>query len=111
MKMKMSILVASILIIFIFGILVVLNIFGFYVPSKGFTVEKFDQISEGMSQSEVVALLGPPIKKVEVGSWNERCSEYWDYSKKPVYSLSYKRFTVFFDLQGRVLRTTVQMDS
>lgn len=108
---KVAFLVIGMMIFLSLGVLVWVNVFGLYDASTDFSPDKFVLVSTGMTPAEVQSILGTPLKKVEVGAWNEACSEYWEYSKKPFYSLAYKRFTVFFDRQKRVARTTIQMDS
>jgi hypothetical protein len=111
MKTKILVLVLCILATFVLGSLMILNVFGFYSSPDGFSPERFHCVLPGMTVTQVRSLAGQPAKRTEVGAWNERCAEYWDYSTRPWFALTYTRFTVYFDRELKVSRTTVQRDS
>jgi len=70
------------------------------VYAPGYSEAAFNRVQPGMSRSEVLALLGPPLVKYD-GSSNPKTSEIWRYSQAPP-DKNYWLRIVIFDKNGIV---------
>lgn len=81
----------------------------FTIHSIGFNVAKFKEVKEDMRKDQVLGMLGDPMDIVKM-EWNQDCPEMWLYSKKNSINLLYRKYTVFFDRDGKVLQASCALD-
>lgn len=70
------------------------------VFAPGYSEEGFRQVHRGMTQSQVLSLLGPPLRRYE-GYWTPGLVEVWEYSRQRTGESWWQVREVTFDMKTK----------